>query len=200
MSKTVYGKNHIKIWSKKFSQSHYPYWFFSFYLFVGWALQQTIWRGQKAFAHCTHLFCETNSWVKLLTNQFVGFLSLVFHKAKKSQFRLFIKWKEQLRNNLWKTLEISWKTLEISWKTLEIFWIISDVFFVFWEKISCLMGEPFCSIGTKFLVDDNELLVLSNNIEELFGEFWGANCDFLLSNGRESGEGIEERNSQQNEG
>ena len=33
------------------------------------------------------------------------------------------------------------------------------------------MGEPFCSIGTKFLVDDNELLVLSNNIEELFGEF-----------------------------
>ena len=28
-----------------------------------------------------------------------------------------------------------------------------------WEKISCLMGEGFCSMGEKILVDDNELLV-----------------------------------------
>ena len=33
------------------------------------------------------------------------------------------------------------------------------------------MGEYFCSMGAKFLVGNNELLVKSNNIEELFGEF-----------------------------
>ena len=33
------------------------------------------------------------------------------------------------------------------------------------------MGDDFCSMGAKFLVDDNEFLVKSNNIEELFGEF-----------------------------
>jgi len=33
------------------------------------------------------------------------------------------------------------------------------------------MGEDFCSMGTRILVDDNEFLVKSNNIEELFGEF-----------------------------
>ena len=51
-------------------------------------------------------------------------------------------------------------------------------FFVSWEKISCLMGEIFCSMRAKFLVDDNELLVKSNNIEEILGVFRGANCDF----------------------
>ena len=33
------------------------------------------------------------------------------------------------------------------------------------------MGEVFCSMGTRILVGDNELLVKSNNIEEIFGEF-----------------------------
>lgn len=33
------------------------------------------------------------------------------------------------------------------------------------------MGEDDCSMGAKFLVGDNELLVKSNNIEEIFGEF-----------------------------
>ena len=45
--------------------------------------------------------------------------------------------------------------------------------------MSCLMGEYFCSMGAKFLVDDNELLVKSNNIEEILGVFRGANCDFF---------------------
>ena len=33
------------------------------------------------------------------------------------------------------------------------------------------MGEYFCLMGAKLLVDDNEFLVKSNNIEEFFGEF-----------------------------
>ena len=79
---------------------------------------------------------------------------------------------------MWEILE---KTSDVFWKTWEIFWIISDVFFVSWEKISCLMGEIFCSMRAKFLVDDNELLVKSNNIEEIFGEFWGWKLWFLCS-------------------
>ena len=80
-----------------------------------------------------------------------------------------------------KTWEILKKTSDIFGKMLEIFWIISDVFCVLWEKISCLMGEVFCSMGTRILVGDNELLVKSNNIEEIFGEFWGWKLWFLCS-------------------
>ena len=55
------------------------------------------------------------------------------------------------------------------------------------------MGELFCSMGAKILVDDNELLVWWKNFEELFRVLLRLETViFMLSNGRERGDGVEE--------